>query len=385
MPKLTKAVLSALKPTQIVRDTAVRGFFAEAGRTGRIALRASADLQNPTRTRKKTFGHWPELSIDDARAQAMVWIAGIRQGVDPSAPQAPAAEGGALTVARMFERAREYLAAQGRAERTLADFDDLSSRHWAHWANRVAVEVRPSELRAEHERLTAASGPVAANKALRCFRQAWNIMAKQSDDPLPSNPVRGVTFHRQRAREAVILPEDLADWFARLQTVANPARRVMHEIGLFTALRPGVLVAIERSWIDLDAAALVVPRARQKSRRDFALPLSEHLVGLFKTALELSRVTHATGPWLFPTQGNAGEWKATTVWREGKLPSETGHLLRATWRTQALACGADHVLCDMLMDHAVSGVRGVYVRQGAWNALVETQEQVTRHLLSLTR
>jgi integrase len=389
MPKLTKARLSKITPGEIVRDSELRGFFAQAGRTTppRVTLRAQADLKGPPlSTRKITFGTWPDLDLETARAQAMVWLAGIKRNVDPSAPKEPTAQPGPLTVARMFAHAREHMVADGRAKRTIDDLAWLEKSYLAHWAERPAFEVKRSELRAEHERITRDHGPVAANKAVRAFRLAYNIALSRADEQMPGNPAQGVKLHRQRARDAVIEPEELSDWHARLQTVPNPARRLMHEIGLFCALRPGVLVSLERSWLDLDRQVIIVPRARMKVNRgrpDFALPLSKHVVGLCRAVLDLAELTHRGGRWLWPTQGKGGAWQATVVWRESKLPNETGHVLRATWRTQAKAAGVDDFLAACIMDHAAGDMRDVYIRSGIWTPLLEAQERVSARLLTL--
>ncbi len=107
---------------------------------------------------------------------------------------------------------------------------------------------------------------------MRSVRVAYNFALRVVDDPdaLPDNPVRAVTFNRERRREAVIMPEDLPDWWARVQALRNLLRREMHALGILSGLRPGTLVSIERDWIDLDACAIRLPR--MKSGREFHLP-----------------------------------------------------------------------------------------------------------------
>lgn len=394
--KLTVKVLAALAPGERVRDTVVRGLFAERGARG-VSLKVQADLRQrgqPVRTVKRTLGQHPELGIDAARAQAQGVLSAIKSGAEPAGgkrPPLPAAPG-ALTVRAMFAAYQDDMRQRGCAERSIAEVGQHLT-YLPGLADRLVVEVKPSELRAEHARITLEHGrdgnpgKVTANKVMRSFRSAYNIASRHSDDPdaFGVNPVRAVRFHPERRSGKVILPTDLADWYARLQKIPNPLRRIMHELGLFSGLRPGVLVGLEKDWIKLEQRAIVIPSERQKSRREFALPLSEHMAGLVRRALVLSHEIASGSPWLFPTRSNDGsEVIATQVWRERTMASETGHILRHTHATLAKAAGVDDMLASLLSDHKVAGIRGVYVHEKAlFDRLLAAQEQVTAHILAL--
>jgi integrase len=387
--KLTAKVIAALKPGERVRDTVVRGLFAERGARG-VSLKVQADLRQPgkpVRTVKQTLGqHGADLSLDAARARAQGLLAQIKSGTDP---RAPAAEPGKLTVRAMWSDYEADMRTRGCADRSITDHATVLTRYLPALAERAVADVKPSELRAEHARITLEHGKVAANKAMRAFRSAFNVALRHADDPdaLGGNPVRAIRFHPERRKEAVLLPADLRDWYARLQKIPNPLRRIMHELGLFSGLRPGVLMILEKSWVQLDARAIVIPRERQKSRRDFALPLSEHMIGLVRRALALSHEVASGSPWLFPTRtADGSEIVATRVVRERTMSSETGHILRHTHATMAKAAGVDDMLASLLSDHKVAGIRGVYVHERAlFDRLLAAQETVTAHILGLLK
>ncbi|MFP4043090.1 MAG: hypothetical protein ACLFTP_00755 [Rhodosalinus sp.] len=56
---------------------------------------------------------------------------------------------------------------------------------------------------------------------MRDFRAAYNCALKVVDDPdaLPGDPVAAVTLNKERASNRDIMPEDLADWWARVDRV----------------------------------------------------------------------------------------------------------------------------------------------------------------------
>jgi len=153
---------------------------------------------------------------------------------------------------------------------------------------------------------------------------------------------------------------------------------------LFSGLRPGTLVSLRREWLHLDEHAISIPR--MKSGEPFDLPLSNYMVGLVQHALELGDVLYPNAEWLFPARNMRGKVIATAVWREKALPSETGHILRHTYRTIAQRVGLDKIDARMLLDHKIVGIDRVYVHEAAlFDRLLASQEQMTTAILSLLK
>ena len=220
---------------------------------------------------------------------------------------------------------------------------------------------------------------------MRDFRAAYNFALKVVDDPdaLPGNPVQAVTFNKERASNKVLMPDDLAGWWQKVQAITNPLRRAMHELGLLSGLRPGTLVGLRREWIQLGTKAISIPR--MKSGRSFDLPLSDRMLGIVRRAMAVGDVLFPGAPWLFPSRSTKTfEVIATQVWREKALPSETGHILRHTYRTIAQRTGIDKVNARLLLDHTVPGIDGVYIHERAlFDTLLADQERMTAALVAL--
>ena len=158
----------------------------------------------------------------------------------------------------------------------------------------------------------------------------------------------------------------------------------MHELGLLSGLRPGTLVSLRREWVQLGDRAIRIPK--MKSGREFDLPLSEHMIGVVQRALDLGDVLYPKAPWLFPTRSTNDQRTviATQVWREKTLPSETGHILRHTYRTIAQRVGIDKIEARLLLDHTVPGIDGVYIHEKAlFDKLLAAQERMTKEILTL--
>ncbi|MBS0002370.1 MAG: integrase family protein [Thioalkalivibrio sp.] len=393
--KLTEARVKALafegKPA-VVRDEKVTGLLVAVNKTGK-SYKVQRDLwQGPrgrrvlVKTVRHTLGGTEEMTLDDARSRALAVLDQIKRGIDPNAPPPdPAADAGGWTVRRLYDEYIADMRTRECSERTVANMEDRLSRYLPDWADLPIAEVRRSTARDAHRRITRDHGGPSANKTLRDFRAAYNFALKVVDDPdaLPGNPVAAVTFNKERSSNRVIMPEDLADWWARVQALPNPLRRDMHKLGLLSGLRPGTLVGIRRDWVRLDAPAISIPR--MKSGRSFDLPLSEHMVEVVRHALAAGDVLFPGAPWLFPSRSTKTfEVIATQVWKEKALPSETGHILRHTYRTVAQGVGVDKVNARLLLDNTVPGIEGVYIHERAlFDTLLAEQERMTAAILAL--
>jgi integrase len=335
------------------------------------------------KTFRRTLGRVEEISLDDARTRAQELIALVKRGVDPNAKARPS-EAHSWTVETMFNEYAADMRKRECAERTINDTLDRLERYLADWKTLPIGDIKRIMARERHQEISVRHGKRVANQALRDFRAAYNLALKVIDDPdsLPDNPVKAVTFNKERAAGRVLLPDELPDWWARLQTLPNPIRRAMHELGLLSGLRPGTLVRLRREWVRLEDRCIRIPK--MKSGRSFDLPLSEHMVAVVRRATQLGDMLYPGTGWLFPTRDSRGSMVATRVWRERALPSQTGHILRHTYRTVAQRAAVDRIDARLLLDHTVPGIDGVYIHSRAlFDRLLAVQETMTAAILTL--
>lgn len=382
----------------VVRDTKVTGLMVAVNKTGK-SYKVQRDLWRGQRGRRqliktvrRTFGHTDELSLEQARLQAEDVIRQIKLGIDPNEPLADQkAEG--WTVDVLFEEYAVDMRKRECAERTIIDVLGRRDRYLPDWKKLPLTELTRSMVRAKHHELTVERGKVTANHVMRDFRAAYNLALRIVDNPdlLPDNPVKAVTFNKERRKEAVIDPQDLAAWSEKIAALPNPLRRLMHELGLYSGLRPGTLVTLRRDWIKLDKRTISIPK--MKSGRSFDLPLSTHMIDIVTKAIALGEMLYPDAPWLFPTRAmkadaqkgvKRGQVIPTQVWREKSLPSETGHILRHTYRTVAQRIALDKIDARLLLDHTVPGIDGVYIHEKAlFDRLLAAQEYMSAELTRL--
>ncbi len=393
--KLTEQLIKGLyfdgKPT-IIRDAKLAGLLVAVNKGSKV-YKIQRDLWQGQRGRRTlvktvrhTLGSTDEMNLEEARSRAAAVLDQIKRGIDPNAkPGAALADAGKWTVHRMFEEYAADMRTRECAERSIVDMLDRVDRYIPKWAGLPIGEVKRSMAREEHQRITRDHGPRSANQILRDFRASYNFAMKVVDNPdaLPGNPVAAVTFNKERASNRVIMPDDLPEWWKHVQALSNPLRRDMHTLGLLSGLRPGTLVSLRRDWVNLAEKTISIPR--MKSGRSFDLPLSRKMVEIVKRVMKASELLYPKAPWLFPSRSTkTNDVIATQVWREKSLPSETGHILRHTYRTVAQRVGVDLVNARLLLDHTVQGIDGVYIHKSAlFDTLLKEQERMTAAIFEL--
>ncbi len=388
--KLTETYIKGLKfdgKSYVVRDTHTTGLMVGINKRSK-SYKVQRDLwkgqrgrQHFVKTVRHTLGSTDELSLDEARSRAQEVISLIKRGIDPNAndQSIPASD---MTVGELWRAYEQWLQAQDRSPRTIEAFHYYLEKYLKDWREMPVCDIRKSICRDRHELITERHGPSPANHVMWALRAAYNYALKQDDDDqLRANPVGGVDFHPMRRREAIILPDDLPDWWRRTGELKNPLRRVMHRLGLLSGLRPGARVSIERAWIDIPGRVISFPR--MKSGRSFDLPLSEPMVGLVEEAIRMGDALYNDPPWLFPTRSNDGrQIIATQVWREKSMPGETGHILRHTYRTMADRLGVPQSRARALLDHKQPGIDAHYLHSNALREeLLADQERMSAHIL----
>ncbi len=394
--KLTEKFVQSLEPgakPYIVRDTGVKGLMVAVNKRSK-SYKIQKDLwtgdlgqRRLIKTVRRTIGSVDDLTVKDARSEAMRLIASIHEGEDPNhkASEDEQKNAASWTIERMYDEYVLDMRARECSESNIANIVYRRDRYLSNWKPMLICSIGRSDCRERHRIISKNNGKIAANQTFREYRAAYNIALRVTDDPdsLPDNPVKAVTFNKENRSERIILPDELPDWWERLSKLKNPLRRKMHEFGVFSALRPRYLVSIEREWIKLDEGAIIFPK--MKAGRSFALPLSEHMKTLIGDALEYSQMFFPGARWLFPSRSaKTAEVIPTCVWRERKMPGETGHVLRHTHRTVAQRIKVDPINRRLLLDQTVPGIDGVYVHEKAlFDRLLHDQEMVSAELLSL--
>jgi len=432
--KLNQKIVDALKPgaPRVIRDESTPGFLVRISKST-VCYAVQRELRTGPRrkgtlvkTVRHTIARTEEMKLDAARARGRELLEAIKNGIDPNAPLAPApviwtverafaayaaAHSGVEVGAVLRQIRGESTAAEPpvELERTSQDMLDRLRRYLADWAPLELASITRDMVLARHTKIMTdvrdrarsvrATGARAANQTVKDLAAVWNFASDAT--PLPMNPARRlktVLAEETKAHHELSIGA-LPKWWAAVEALPNPLRRVMHKFALLSGLRPSNVTGLRREWLRLDdpgGPRINFPASAMKAGKPFVLPLSGAMVALLREALTAGDVMHPGSPWVFPTRSADGrEVIATAVCREkitkpkngepknAALKNATGHALRHTWKNCARLARLPEATIEVLLSHSVGAMGDRYgslVEQ--FERYLADQETVSAFILS---
>jgi len=278
-----------------------------------------------------------------------------------------------ITLAEAVAMHLRAMRAKGCTARSIETLREESARHLADWLPRPLASISRNECALRHEFLSDHRGPYVANRVMQQFRAVYNTAARRMEQLSPTNPVIAVTFNRVRRRRQPIPWQDLPAWHARVQALANPVRRDLQRLLLFTGLRSLDARTIRWEHVDLGAATLHRPEPKGGAERAFTVPIARPVLELFarRRRDNPARFPDDRG-WVFPARDRAGrvthvqeaKQQHTVAGRKRPwLPSP--HRLRDTFACAAHEARIHPLDLKVLMNHALPSTGDVtagYIR-----------------------
>ena len=354
----------AMRGQYVVRDEELRGFFVVVGaRRKTFAVQGECWRDGKRHYKKVTLGRAGDMTTRDARVQAKAMLAKIAKGeliVAPPKPP-PVAD---VTLGQAWARYRvAHLQRKERSEATIRGYADHIERVLADWLDTPLKVLgdNPRMVAERHDRITVASGPYAANGAMRTLRAIYNHARRLARDLPADNPTSGVDWNIQRRRDTAMGVEDLARWFREAGRLRHPIRREFHLFTLLSGSRPGALMQARVEDLDLQRRVLHIPRPKGGAKRAFDIPLSRPMIRCLIRAMRAGRILHreAAEIWIFAADSAPGHMI------EHKDPRtrlfKWGNDLRQSYRTLGQAAGLSEIDMHLLMNHSVPGVNAGYI------------------------
>ena len=320
------------------------------------------------RTRRVTLGAVGAMTPNDALSEANRLLQTIRAGDDPRR-KSPKANSVGRVMDRMLQAKKST-----RRESTLSGYRWLIEKYSGDWLNFPIADIAPGDVMKRHSKITKNSGPVSADNWAGTFRTLWNF-AEDMEIVSGRNPVE--ILKRQRllngkpVRDCIVPLDQVPDFLRKVDETENIVQRAYIRFLLFTALRRNE--AANLRWADIRDDCVHIAAERNKSKRDFAIPLSSSALAAIEALPK--------GEWVFPADSASGH-----IEDPRKALKRTGHGvschdLRRTWGSAAAFVMPDAIR-RRLLNHAPADVteRHYTVLNDA-ERLREYSEQVDRLLL----
>jgi len=307
-------------------------------------------LKEPNRT-KLRIGHYPDLSLADARKRAMVAIG------TPMEPRIKAPS---------FPDARQLYLDQGNwRPRSRYQVTRNLTRHFS-WQTSID-KISHQDVA---EAIAAIKGRSQAAHAFKDIRSFFNWCVPRY---LKSSPCAGLKSPAQNAPRARVLSnaELRAVWKAAV-TYGAPFGTIVRLL-ILTGQRRGEIAALRSEWIGDDV--IVFPAEFTKNAREHVLPLVEMTQAIIREVAREGLLFQARGSDL-PFSGFGASKKALDA--KCKIEPWTLHDLRRTFATNLAALGTPIHVTEKILNHVsgtTGGIVGIYQRHSYMDEMRKAMQQ----------
>lgn len=215
------------------------------------------------------------------------------------------------------------------------------------------------------------------------FRQALRLGL------IAKSPMEGIKFSdfskaKVRVKPARLRGVQLEDLLAHLhqEFIAKPADAVLALIMLCHGSRIGETRQACWSHISLAERVWFIPAEHAKTRVEHHLPLTDQVCKILSLYRALQQASGYSGQYLFPARNGKAlsEGQASDVFTRIGKGEWTSHDLRKLARTGWADLGIDHLIGELLINHAMGHNVKVYIQSDVMSRKRVALEQWNAHL-----
>jgi len=346
---LTKAVCAGTRPPEsgyrLIRDDEVTGLCLRITAGGSRAFVYDGRVLG--RMFRKTFGHFPEMTVLEARKAAQA----LR-----SADRVPERSRGGVKLGQLFD---QYLERHAKPHKKSwqGDKELWGSCVPKSWHAVKLTDVTPSMIAKWHYDLGSSRGEHRANRAVALMRSLFN-RAKDWELFRGENPCR-VKLFKERPRKRFLTPEEVRRLNEALMEEPNSLWKVFFPLSLYIGTRRSELLAARWEHVDFDAMTLTFPDT--KSGESHTVPLPQAAFDLIKTL-----PTQDSG-WLFPSHSRSGHLEEVkSAWH--RITERAGikdarvHDLRRTLGSWLAGAGYGLPVIGRALGHSTQQATSIYAK-----------------------
>lgn len=395
--KLTATRIDALSPRPAryeVADPACAGLRLRIMPTGA----KSWNLRFVWRGKRQrlSLGSWPDTTLRAAREAAAAARTLLARGIDPRtaerlpAPRrraaAPAPEAEPLPRHSIENLAAEFMALFVEPQRKQPEYvrrilDTIVLPNWRH---RDARTIKPREVVELLDDIVGRGSPIMANRTAGVLSQMFRFGVHRAI--VDSSPVQLLyrPGGKEKPRDRALTDAELRAFVVNLDAVMRSARTAhVLRILLATGQRRGEIARARWSDLDLEGEAPTwsIPAEHSKTGVAHVVPLSPFAVREFRAL----RAYAGRSPFVFPADGGkvAADAKLLTRsvsrcekrFEKAGIAPFTVHDLRRACRTGLAKLRVADEVAERVLNHSLSGMRGVYNRH---DYLPEMREALNR-------
>ena len=371
------------KPDQaFYRDSDISGFGLRITTAGAISFIVEKRIQG--KVKRITLGRYGNLTVEQARKEAMRFLGEIAIGKDPIADK----KNQQIEKTTLLDAFEDYLQTRKDLKAsTIHDYRLSINGAFKDWQNKPLIEISKDMVQLRHTTLGERSH-ARANNAMRVLRAIFNHAISKYEDTkgntvIMFNPVNRLSqtraWYKVERRRTLIKVHQLSDWFAATRQLNNETTRDYLHLVLFTGLRRSEASRLQ--WNDVDFKDRTLTINETKNHQVHVLPLSDFLYDLLTRRHE-----NKENIFVFPSASERGYLldPKTAIKRVSTLSGVTFtlHDLRRTFITIAESLDIPAYALKRLLNHKDSNdVTAGYIVSNV-ERLREPMQRITDFIMS---
>ena len=370
-PNLTDRLVESLKADgasrKEIRDGKVPGLLLRVSEKGTKSWSVLYRRKSDGRRRRFTCGNYPQVSLADARAQALGVLAQVARGEDPARDARRRAAGDRP---RTFgELATRYLIHAEMSKRSVhSDRQVLNKDLLPALEHEPLDSIKRADIGEIIQKIVARGSPIQANRTFEITRGLYNWAIGAG--LVETSPCLGLKAPcPKRSRERVLSTEEIRRLWHHLPAAPMTwSTAQIMRVCLVTGQRVSEVAGASKSELHLADLEWRLPAERVKNGCAHTVPLSPLALELFEEAIARSddkeiiffgrsRAAAMTGDGISRAMSRSLEALG--------LENVTPHDLRRSCATQMAKLGITRLVIDKVLNHVSadrSTIAGVYDR-----------------------
>ncbi|SFN01741.1 tyrosine-type recombinase/integrase [Thermodesulforhabdus norvegica] len=243
-----------------------------------------------------SLGKYPEVSLEEARKQALECRKMVKNGIDPSEARRTEKNRNTSTFTAVAEEWYQIRRVSWSAKHAQKIRGHLENHIYPCFGGKYIGDITPEEVLSCVKKIQAEGKNETAHKVLQTISQICRYaIANGKLNFDPCYPLKGILPPlRYNHRPAPTTPEDLARILRLIWAYPNPVVGSALKVLAYTFQRPGEVRTMK--WDDIDFDALEWRFTVSKTRTQHIVPLSRQVVAILK---KLEPLTRPDSPFVF--------------------------------------------------------------------------------------
>ena len=235
---------------------------------------------------KVTIGHYPDVSIQQARTQAISILKEIAEGKNPNEKKRKFRQ--EMTLEELFDM---FMERYSKRTKKSWKYDEREiPKHLGCWFNRKISTITKPQIQKLHEKISIENGMYQANRTLERLKSMYNRAIDWGWEG--TNPCNGIKKNKEVKRDRFLRPDELPRFFTALQNETNEVARNYIWMLLLTGARKTNVLAMR--WEEIDFALGMWRIPDTKNGEPVNIPL-------VSAAIELLNSIERKNEWVFPS------------------------------------------------------------------------------------